>query len=36
MEAIKLLEQIPMEKLKEYMEDVKFDAPKVKTFSNVL
>jgi len=36
MEAIKLLEQIPIEKLEEYMNDVKFDAPKIKTFSSVL
>ncbi len=36
MEAIKLLEQIPIEKLEEYMKDVKFDAPKIKTFSSVL
>ena len=36
MEAIKLLEQIATKKLEEYMEGVKFDAPKVKTFSSVL
>lgn len=34
-EAIKLLENIPEEKMKEYMKDVKFDAPKLKTFSTI-
>lgn len=34
-EAIKLIENIPLEKLEEYMEGVKFDAPNIKTFSTV-
>ena len=34
-EAVKLIENIPQEKLEEYMEGVKFNAPKIKTFSTV-
>ena len=34
-EAVKLIENIPHEKLEAYMEGVKFDAPNIKTFSTV-
>ena len=34
-EAVKLIENIPLEKLEAYMEGVKFDAPNIKTFSTV-
>jgi len=34
-EAVKLIENIPLEKLEAYMEGVELDAPNIKTFSTV-